>query len=1112
MALVDSSASSIGFKAAHAVGQDLPFGEAVLTADSRSSQGGGVLDTPLSSSVQDVCSMWACSAGLLLLAPKNTFSGVYTGSLIPHPPSQGLLTHAYPLQAPNHIQAAGRLALWRMEKSTSSLASIGSLYDLPAATPNPGTGSIHTPGLSPTPGATHMGQMDADYPSASQWPRSPGRVGLSPWVGQSGPSRQGFPVRRPGPAPPGRLDRLKWRIPGPTAPGAPANPRRGRPSATGPLGTHPGRADPPKWAQPPPLPAPLKPPSSPPQAPSAVHRPGGQLARTPDGLPGCPASVVEKARIDAWPMARTPDGRLSPSMFKAAPRGNIAPSLASRMASHSRASGANVICMLNIQPVLSSCGLGHATPSGLSPPSEQTDPLPLLSPLHSSLPESASAAELDDRGSPLPLLSPLHSSLPESACAAELDDRGSPMLMSPTSSAAGTCMQMGTPTPSPMTSLSKETQPTFSPPESCMPMGTPTPAPSPAPSLSQGMQPSPAGSCMQMGTPTPAPSPAPSLSQGMQPSPAGSCMQMGTPTPAPSPAPSLSQGMQPSPAGSCMQMGTPTPAPSPAPSLSQGMQPSPAGSCMQMGTPTPTPSPMPSFSQGMQPTFSPAGSCMQMGTPTLTPSPLPSRSQGIQSSDAGAHSTRSVSPQPLNSTTATRGQPQAHAQWAVTGLSQSCGNCVSLHLKTSNQALAASSLSRTGHQVHGEEPGQHATTTIRVRIPLCTSNPLPASALVALKAILPQADYLSLQQQFYAHPDSCSGKVEHEWDILSSILLAWMGVPSSAGTASMAVHTQGAPDPGASAGQGQGQGQATSVDPLSCSLLTALDAAAAPKPPLLSTAAQSDPSSFPTPKLQPPAPGGATSTQTLAQQPGKPKCQGGGGGDGGVGGKQQSTAADPWEGMMRSQTHASMHASGRYPWLKSTKPASLSSTRPACLSGSRVIETGMASAEAPRFLPGSCRICHIGQTLRPKQLPSLVEAHPLCVDRTRQIIKLFRILARCSKSLGALSATSQGPTHKERYKSLVIEASRDLVVAMVKQGWTCADVETLPLGVGLPLKEAFQRVRAEPPSGWPVEAYALVGREDIAATLAATMLGHKGAAVADAAAASNSDARTGFIS
>ena len=55
----------------------------------------------------------------------------------------------------------------------------------------------------------------------------------------------------------------------------------------------------------------------------------------------------------------------------------------------------------------------------------------------------------------------------------------------------------------------------------------------------------------------------------------------------------------------------------------------------------------------------------------------------------------------------------------------------------------------------------------------------------------------------------------------------------------------------------------------------------------------------------------------------------------------------------------------------------------------------------------------------------------------------------------------------------------------MQRGWTLADLDSLPAGVALPLRQAIQHCRSAPPTGWPREAYVLVGRNDIAARMAA---------------------------
>ena len=52
------------------------------------------------------------------------------------------------------------------------------------------------------------------------------------------------------------------------------------------------------------------------------------------------------------------------------------------------------------------------------------------------------------------------------------------------------------------------------------------------------------------------------------------------------------------------------------------------------------------------------------------------------------------------------------------------------------------------------------------------------------------------------------------------------------------------------------------------------------------------------------------------------------------------------------------------------------------------------------------------------------------------------------------------------------------MMEMVRLGVTLAVLETLPLGLSLPLQEAAQ-CREDPPEGWPSEAYELIGRSDL---------------------------------
>lgn len=55
-----------------------------------------------------------------------------------------------------------------------------------------------------------------------------------------------------------------------------------------------------------------------------------------------------------------------------------------------------------------------------------------------------------------------------------------------------------------------------------------------------------------------------------------------------------------------------------------------------------------------------------------------------------------------------------------------------------------------------------------------------------------------------------------------------------------------------------------------------------------------------------------------------------------------------------------------------------------------------------------------------------------------------------------------------------------MVLAMVFENFTLDDLDSLEFGVAFPLREALRSCRRCPPGNWPVDAYQLIGREDMA--------------------------------
>lgn len=55
------------------------------------------------------------------------------------------------------------------------------------------------------------------------------------------------------------------------------------------------------------------------------------------------------------------------------------------------------------------------------------------------------------------------------------------------------------------------------------------------------------------------------------------------------------------------------------------------------------------------------------------------------------------------------------------------------------------------------------------------------------------------------------------------------------------------------------------------------------------------------------------------------------------------------------------------------------------------------------------------------------------------------------------------------------QASEAVVSILVERRWTPADLDTLPYAVALPIRNAIELCRSEPPAGWTPGAYFLLG-------------------------------------
>ncbi|XP_008298246.1 anaphase-promoting complex subunit 1 [Stegastes partitus] len=174
----------------------------------------------------------------------------------------------------------------------------------------------------------------------------------------------------------------------------------------------------------------------------------------------------------------------------------------------------------------------------------------------------------------------------------------------------------------------------------------------------------------------------------------------------------------------------------------------------------------------------------------------------------------------------------------------------------------------------------------------------------------------------------------------------------------------------------------------------------------------------------------------------------------------------------------------------------------------------------PSLISGFTESCFIDQALIGQvQRPSFLRAEPPCVlswlssclrgeenqpfpylpgicQRTRLLVLSYALYiignenatsTDVSKYLVKLSAgqkSGANEPHFRRQSSVKVKFSSEslaeqLVVWLTSQGFTLKDLESVPFGVALPIREAIYRCREQPCSDWSEEVCLLIGRQDL---------------------------------
>uniref|UniRef100_A0AAQ6AHN8 Anaphase-promoting complex subunit 1 n=1 Tax=Amphiprion ocellaris TaxID=80972 RepID=A0AAQ6AHN8_AMPOC len=170
---------------------------------------------------------------------------------------------------------------------------------------------------------------------------------------------------------------------------------------------------------------------------------------------------------------------------------------------------------------------------------------------------------------------------------------------------------------------------------------------------------------------------------------------------------------------------------------------------------------------------------------------------------------------------------------------------------------------------------------------------------------------------------------------------------------------------------------------------------------------------------------------------------------------------------------------------------------PSLMSGfteSCLIDQGKTHLICPSFLRAEppCVLSWLSSCLRGEENQPFPYLPGIC-QRTRLLVLSYALYilgdenatsSDVSKYLVKLSAGMFVTGLKDRFTSVLLlpglcGLSEQLVVWLTSQGFTLKDLESVPFGVALPIREAIYRCREQPCSDWSEEVCLLIGRQDL---------------------------------
>ncbi|KAL4443950.1 hypothetical protein ABPG75_011687 [Micractinium tetrahymenae] len=373
---------------------------------------------------------------------------------------------------------------------------------------------------------------------------------------------------------------------------------------------------------------------------------------------------------------------------------------------------------------------------------------------------------------------------------------------------------------------------------------------------------------------------------------------------------------------------------------------------------------------------------------------------------------------------------------------------------------------------------------LRVALPFAPTAPLAKAGLEALQAALPGETWWALYACWLAAPGSTSGDAEEQWQALAQVVLAWAADP-----AALRLPQEAAPRPHLPRPSGASSGTTATTTATPQRQLSATTAAPPSGPAAWQQLLGSEHHR---------RHGGRFAWAAQARAPSQEQVAAAAA----AGGRQEALLALQalhavyedckmsvlrWRllptlgrdllrlaGLLEAAAYADHYC--RDLGLAAGAGAALTAA------GTGGADSAAATATPPDMFRALQQLLG-GQREGRGAAPLLAQQRAPCVQRSTDLLDAYVLLVEAADSMASHGGSAA--LELAQAADLLEAVSPRLVRLLVRQRWTLADLDALPFGVALPLRQCIQHCRSSPPNDWPEEAYVLIGRNDIAASMAA---------------------------